>query len=66
VSGGAAEPTPGYLWKTDLTDEEERAAGLTVCDPARGLSKEEAAEILTALGLKEDPNHTEFVGKRDT
>jgi hypothetical protein len=48
------------LGRADATDEEVRQASLTICDPLYDLSKEEAAEVLKALGLKYDPKHVEL------
>jgi hypothetical protein len=44
-----------------VTEDEAHKASLTVCDPARGLTVEEASEVLKALGLKSDPLHEEAV-----
>jgi hypothetical protein len=41
----------------DASEEAWFKAALTVCDPARGLSKEDAKTVLTALGVLDDPEH---------
>jgi hypothetical protein len=48
------------LGSGQLSGGEERQASLTVCDPLYGLSKEEAVEVLKALGLMHDPKHVEL------
>jgi hypothetical protein len=48
------------LGGVDVTDDQVRQASLTICDPLYGLSKEEAVEVLKALGLKHDSKHVEL------
>jgi hypothetical protein len=44
----------------EVDDKTVRKASLTVCDPARRLTRFEASEVLKALGLMYDPLHTEL------
>jgi hypothetical protein len=59
VSGSDLSPQV-LLVGEEIDEEASRMAALTVCDPARRLSKEEASEVLKALGLREDPLHKEL------
>jgi hypothetical protein len=48
---------------TTIDEEAARAAALTICDPARGLTHFQASEVLKALGLMNDPLHKELTPK---